>query len=54
MPTLGRHRTSGDLIDYLVLRPLLSDRPFALPRVIVQFGLPRLYERLRASWVDDR
>jgi hypothetical protein len=50
-PTLGRRRASGDLTDYLVLRPLLSDRVFALPRVIVQFGLPRLRERLGSSWV---
>lgn len=48
-PALGRRRASGDLTDYLVLRPLLSDRAFALPRVIVQFGLPRLRERLTAS-----
>jgi hypothetical protein len=47
-PALGRRRTSADVMDYLVLRPLLSDRALALPRVIVQFGLPRLRERLAA------
>lgn len=47
-PALGRCRSTGDVTDYLVLRPLLSDRALALPRVIVQFGLPRVIERLRA------
>lgn len=50
-PALGRCRASSDLTDYLVLRPLLSDRAFALPRVMVQFGLPRLIERLTAPRV---
>jgi hypothetical protein len=48
-PTLGRRRASGDVTDYLVLRPLLSDRALAPPRVLVQFGLPRLRERLTTS-----
>ena len=45
-PTLGRRRTSADVMEDLGLRPLLSDRASALPRVIVQFMLPRLRERL--------
>lgn len=47
-PALGRRRASPDLLEYLVLRPLLSDRPSALPRVIKEFMLPLLRERLTA------
>jgi hypothetical protein len=52
-PALGRRRASADVMDYLVLRPLLSDRALALPRVIVQFGLPRLRERLAARGIGS-
>lgn len=47
-PVLGRRRASPDLMEYLVLRPLLSDRPSALPRVITQLMLPLLRDRLSA------
>ena len=47
-PVLGRRRASPDLMEYLVLRPLLSDRPSALPRVITQLMLPLLRDRLGA------
>ena len=50
-PALGRRWASADVMEYLVLRPLLSDRAAALPRVIVQFMLPRLRERLTAPRV---
>jgi Uncharacterised nucleotidyltransferase len=35
-------------LDYLVLRPLFSDRVTALPRVVGAFGLPWVAERARA------
>jgi hypothetical protein len=46
----ARRLTGGlgsNLFDYLVVRPLLSDRPGALPRMLAAFGLPWLLERVR-------
>ena len=46
---LGRRRPRNRALDYLVLHPLLSDRPTALPRIIATYGVPWLTERWRAS-----
>jgi hypothetical protein len=48
-PTLGRRRPRTRL-DHLLLRPLLSDKPAALPEVVLRFGVPWLLERARRRW----
>jgi hypothetical protein len=45
-PALRRRGPRSRLIDYAVMRPLLSDRLSALPRVVARHGLPWLRERL--------
>jgi hypothetical protein len=45
-PRLGLRRPRSRAFAYLLLRPLLSDRATALPRVAASFGLPWLRERL--------
>jgi hypothetical protein len=45
-PTLARKRSRSRGIDYLLLRPLLSDQLTALPRVVLEFGLPWVKERV--------
>jgi hypothetical protein len=50
--TVPRCRDGGlrtHLVDFLVLRPLLSDRIDALPRIVVRFGLPWVRERLTSA-----
>jgi hypothetical protein len=53
-PELARkgHRSRG--IDYLLLRPLLSDQLLALPRVLLQFGLPWAKERVFGAAAGKR
>ena len=43
---LARKGARSRGIDYLLLRPLLSDQLTALPRVVLAFGLPWVKERL--------
>jgi hypothetical protein len=46
LPQCPRGRFASKVRDFVVLRPLLSDRIDALPRALVTFGLPWLRERL--------
>jgi hypothetical protein len=45
-PRLSLRRPRSRALSYLLLRPLLSDRATALPRVAATFGVPWLRERL--------
>jgi hypothetical protein len=45
-PRLGLRGSGSRSLRYLVLRPLLSDRATALPRIAAAYGLPWLRERL--------
>jgi hypothetical protein len=45
-PQLARKGLRSRGVDYLLLRPLLSDEWLALPKVVLEFGLPWVKERL--------
>ena len=45
-PNLARKGARSRGVDYLLLRPLLSDQLTALPRVVLEFGLPWVKERM--------
>jgi hypothetical protein len=45
-PQLARKGLRSRGVDYLLLRPLLSDQWLALPKVVLEFGLPWVKERL--------
>ena len=46
VPELRRRTARRRGLDYLVLKPLLSDRATALPRIAAIYGIPWLRERL--------
>ncbi len=50
---IERGRRRGRLLDYLLVRPLLSDDWFAAPKFAWNFGAPWLGERLR-GWPGKR
>jgi hypothetical protein len=45
-PQLARRGLRSRGVDYLLLRPLLSDQLLALPKVVLRYGLPWVKERL--------
>jgi hypothetical protein len=46
VPELRRRTARSRGLDYLILKPLLSDRPTALPQIAATYGVPWLRERL--------
>jgi hypothetical protein len=46
VPELRRRTARSRSLDYLILKPLLSDRATALPQIAATYGVPWLRERL--------
>ncbi len=54
VPELRRRMARSRSLDYLILKPLLSDRITALPQIAVSYGVPWLRERLAQKMVALR